>query len=291
MNRISLASLFVLIVGFISPFHMAKAETMSTVCTWLTHRKPYGYCVTKTEGSTNPDLLYYMHGASLNQMSWIEKRKPIWNYWQKNHLQAPTVVTMSFGPIWLLAPKNSSKAGGLLEFVETKLMPQIEAQVGFKNGRRLLAGESMGGFNAAELIMKSPEKFTKAALLCPDFTSLTPFSTAEEMRAFMKTTGADYRHTWWEVFMERIFFGDYDAWNRSAPLLNTKRLLNGNTPALYVSGGTNDQYGFYPGDKAYAMAAREQGVSVIWDSLEGEKHCAYTPATVAKFLIENSEDQ
>ena len=48
------------------------------------------------------------------------------------------------------------------------LLEKITEDVtGLKRGRRFIMGESMGGFNTAQLVMKYPGEFDRAALLCP----------------------------------------------------------------------------------------------------------------------------
>ena len=281
MGKIILAvsNVFICILVFGAAF--AHADTQ---CTYLTNDKTYGYCVTKTPGSKNPDFLYYMHGASQNQHSWVDSKKLVYGYWTDHHIDAPTVITMSFGPIWLLAQKNKAAASGLLEYVTDTYMPQIEASLGGLHGRRLVFGESMGGFNAAQLIMKKPELFAKAVITCPDITTLMPYSSVDDMKAWSKATGADFWHAAWETVMQRIFFADNDAWNQASVLVIDKQYLGPKTPPLFLSCGEQDEFGFFPGAQAFAAQAKASGVNIIWEPLQG-KHCTYDIEGSAAFLV------
>jgi hypothetical protein len=267
----------------VNAFADAPASGQLTQCVWETAQKPYGYCVTTTPGSTNPDFVYYLHGAGLEQNAWISSKEPIWQYWSAHAIQAPTVITLGFGPIFLLAQKNQAKASGLLEFVSQTYIPEIEKDLGGLKGRRILLGESMGGFNAIQLIMKRPEMFSKVALTCPDVANLSPYATKAEKQAFMNSTGADATHTDGELAMDRIFFADDGSWNDAAPLTAGPKYLGQQTPPLYISEGVQDQFGFYPGTKAFVQIALSKGVDTQWSPVQGA-HCSYDIAGVSNFL-------
>jgi len=93
--------------------------------------------------------------------------------WAKNHERVPTVISVSFGPVWLLAEKNGSPYSGLLNAFTEKVMPMLEAQLGGLHGRRLIVGESMGGFNTLQVALKT-RLFAKAAALCAPMAGVSP---------------------------------------------------------------------------------------------------------------------
>jgi pimeloyl-ACP methyl ester carboxylesterase len=259
------------------------APDQVTNCVWETNAKPVGYCVTKTNGSTNPDIIFYLHGAGLEQNAWTSAKEPIWQYWSDHGIQAPTVITLGFGPIFLLAQKNQAKESGLLEFVADTYIPRIEKELGGLKGRRILLGESMGGFSAIQLAMKRPSMFTKIALNCPDIMNIGPYSTDAEKQSYINSTGADAQHTFWELLMERIFFADDGSWNDASPLIAGPKYLGAQTPPLFLSESAEDQYGFYPGSLAFLKIARAQGVNVQWAPVPGA-HCSYDSEKVAQVL-------
>jgi pimeloyl-ACP methyl ester carboxylesterase len=272
----------------LSPFGSAFGDddpSLKTDCVWETNFAPFGYCVTRTIGSTNPDVVIYMHGAGGWQNAWPAEMHAIIQYWKDNGIQAPTIVTASFGPIFLLAQKNGSHASGLLHFFADGYMDKIEAAVGGFTGRRILVGQSMGGFNAVQLAMKRPEKFVKIAIVCPDITTLSPYSTLEEVQSFMDSTGADFSHSWWEMLMDRIFFANDGSWNDAAPLLAGSKYLGPQTPPMYISGGWNDQFGFYQGTEQFIDIAKKAGADVQWVPVPG-KHCSFDAGGVARFITE-----
>jgi pimeloyl-ACP methyl ester carboxylesterase len=287
-KTVLLFSFFIVVYAFavqaFAAHAFADSPAQNTHCTVETQDKPFGYCVTKTEGSTNPDFVYYLHGAGLEQNAWTSSKEPIPAEWASQGLQAPTVITLGFGPIFLLAQKNQAKSSGLLEFVSDTYIPEIEKELGGLHGRRIALGESMGGFNAIQLAMKRPSMFAKIAINCPDIVDLSPYATKAEQQVFMDATGADATHTYWELYMERIFFANDGSWNDAAPLKAGPKYLGPETPPLFISGGSNDQYGFYPGTEAFAKIARINGVSVEWASVPGP-HCSYDIGKVSAFLV------
>lgn len=258
----------------------------TTTCTWFTDGKPYGYCATVTPGSQSKDILYYFHGAMGDQKGWLGKASRIWKAWDGHGIDAPVVITISFGRIWMMAEKNSSPLSGAFETITKKMMPEIEARW-WKHageGRRLLAGESMGAFNAFQLLSHFPNRWSRVALMCADVADIGPFSSIDDMDDYVKETGADKFLTFWEKIMDRMFYGDEDAWDRAAPIKMAPKIFGPDTPPLYISGSHLDQFGFFSGDQWLAKLAAERGISVLWDELPG-KHCAYTPDTVAQFIV------
>jgi len=93
--------------------------------------------------------------------------------WQHSGALPPTVVTVSYGPTWLLAPKGEQPDSGLLQdFIEH--LPVIKDGLGAPR-RRLLLGESMGDLNALVAGLTYPAQFNKVAALCPGVYNLSPF--------------------------------------------------------------------------------------------------------------------
>lgn len=114
----------------------------------------YKVCVYENPNSTNNDVLYKMHGLGGNELQFFEDERWIetLRLWGN---RSPKVVTLSYGRFWLLAEANSSRVSGLFEHFVDTIMPLAESELGLVNPRRLLLGNSMGGFNAAQLF-KAP---------------------------------------------------------------------------------------------------------------------------------------
>jgi predicted esterase len=242
-------------------------------------------CLTATQGSTNPDIIYYLHGGGSGEQAWALRRgypELIRRRWQEMGFPPPVVATVSFGKEWLLIGQNSSPDSGLLEEF-SRAMNYVESRLGRVPRKRFLVGESMGAFNAAELALTRPSLFDRAALLCPGFSSLPPRASSVEIKAYIKSSGAKGR---WvrkiESMMER-YFPDRVSWGRSSPLILGGDVLSSQSPRFYVSCGRSDEFGFFSGAKAFADMAKSRGARVMWQPLDGG-HCAVAPYAVADFL-------
>ena len=110
-------------------------------------------------------------------------------HWQKSNVKPPTVVLISYGPEWLLTPKNSKAESGLMDDFISNL-PFIESKIG-KPKNRILVGESMGGLNVLILGLNHPELFSRVASLCPGVYLDSPFSDFDKIKSAMNRTGAD----------------------------------------------------------------------------------------------------
>ncbi len=254
-------------------------------CDIISLENPFPYCITKTPGSTNPDIVYYFHGAGGNERRWVDRWKGIRDSWIKSGSQAPTIVSFSFGPLWFLLEKNSLKTSGLLELMLNKLIPDMEVKLGGLHGRRIIMGESMGGFNVAQLVMQSPESFNRAAILCPVITLHTPFATIPEIESFISRTGANRKNAYEEIAFYRAFFPDLASWNKAAPLIMGQTKFGPRTPPIYMSADDHDEFGFFEGDVALGQLIASKNVPIEWHTIVGGTHCTADFDSVARFLV------
>lgn len=242
--------------------------------------------MTTYPGSTNHNILYYFHGGPGDEHEW-NSLTGISDSWQANGLQAPTVVAITFGPKWLLVEKNSSPLSGLYETFTRKVLPYVESHLLANpvSGRQLI-GLSMGGFNAAQLLLKTPSLFTKVVLLCPLLLNISPMATPEEIKAA--------RDTWkvksWDladviavISDIKTVIPDNNAWLKSSPFILGQRNLSPAMPKIYLTFGGNDI--FYDGDVEFSRIARHRGAPIT-EALVNGNHCSGNFAGIAKFLVE-----
>src|SRR6185312_5807190 len=137
------------------------------------------YCVYPGQTQTNSDIVYFFPREKQKPSVWGEDTsypEQIRQYWIRQELAAPTVVSISIGASNLLRSK-SARVSGDLESMAQKVIPVIEASLGGLKGQRTVIGESFGGLSAAQLALRT-DLFDKLATLCtPMTTDLTPFST------------------------------------------------------------------------------------------------------------------
>lgn len=244
------------------------------------------YCVHAAAGGANGDVVYHLHARNLEPEIWNDPTyftAQLQAYWQHAGLVPPTVISLSYGPVWLLAPKGQAERSGLLETIWPDIQA-IEARVGAPR-RRLLMGESMGGLNSLVLGLSQPQHFDKVAALCPVVYQDSPFASLSRMRDGLVRTGADPLTLLgiWQV--SRSYVADAEAWRRFSPLsLIDNAVVQQTRPSLYLSAGLYDRYGLYEGTERLAQRAVERGVPTDWHPLYGG-HCVIDVVSLGTFLV------
>lgn len=242
------------------------------------------YCVYRDRRGTNGDVVYHLHGRNLDERIWNDETymtAMLQGEWQRGGGLPPTVVSVSYGPSWLLTPKGRKAGSGLLDDLMTRL-PAIEAKTGAPR-RRMLMGESMGGLNVLIAGLTYPERFAKVAAVCPGVYVTSPFSSLSTIRASAERTGANPKIVFGVWMMARKYLASDTEWRRVSPLNLIERAGPG-YPALYLSNGLYDAYGNFEGAERLAEEARRRGVATEWRPIYGG-HCATDAASLARFLV------
>ena len=220
------------------------------------------YCVHRAAGGVNGDVVYHLHGRNLEAESWNDPSyftAMVQAYWQKAGWLPPTVISLSYGPVWLLAPKGQAEHSGLLNSIWPAISA-IEVRVG-KPRRRLLMGESMGGLNSLVLGLSHPQHFDKVAALCPAVYLESPFAPLGQIREAMVRTGAQPSIAFGIWQLSRRYVASAEEWRRFSPLA----LIEGDAvqearPSLYLSAGLTARYGLYEGTERLAQRAAQRGL-------------------------------
>lgn len=279
----------ILVFSFSSSFatseNLLESDIQKT-CEWYSNQKPWSYCVFQQTGSTNQDIIYFFHGAGGSANDFGQKWYAFREDLRARGKAMPTVIGISFGPIWLLAEKNSSQQSGLLPYVVGTVMPYMEAKIGGLKGQRFLLSMSMGSFNSSQLILKHPDLFAKAAMACPAISTLSPFAPQAVVDEFISSTpGAERLKVIGNMRMQRTYFPTQEDWSKANPLLIGVTHINELTPPIYLSGDTHDDYGFFKGGETFAQIIRsKRGNSSTWTVHDGG-HCVRDQAAMARFLF------
>ncbi len=253
-----------------------------------------GYCIHQQAGSQNPDILYHLHGKGGSETSWSDKvnyTEQLRQFWDSHGMHAPTVVSVSFGKIWVLAPKNASPVSGLFEALTMQVIPTIEKAFPTR-GRRLVLGESMGGFNTLQLYLRA-KGFNKVAALCAPMGELALDSNEDELRTFIEKSAAWAYYKDWNpnlvtqnvkemVAMANGFFPTEADWKAANPLELAKKVTRAKPP-LYLAVGMYDGYAAYEGNEIFANTLRKNGARVEWRPQWGG-HCSIDIPSLGIFL-------
>lgn len=245
------------------------------------------YCINQPAGARQGDVVYHLHGRKLDAQSWNDPTyftAQVQGEWQRQGRAAPTVVTLSYGPEWLLTPRGQAQRSGLLDRIGPQI-EQIEARLGSAR-RRMLVGESMGGLNVLVLALSQPGRFHKVAALCPGVYVDSPFASLQDLRAALERTGADPKIAFGVWWLARRHVANDAEWSRVSPLALVETLAHApRRPALYLSCGLYDRYGNFEGTQQLAARAQQLGIATEWHPLYGG-HCAVDVASLARFLAD-----
>jgi pimeloyl-ACP methyl ester carboxylesterase len=245
------------------------------------------YCVHRAAGGVNGDVVYHLHGRNLEAEIWNDPSyftAMVQAYWQDAGLLPPTVISLSYGPVWLLAPQGQAENSGLLDSIWLDISA-IEAGVG-QPRRRMLMGESMGGLNSLVLGLSRPRQFDKVAALCPAVYLDSPFAPLGQIHAAMVRTGAEPRIIFGIWQLSRSYVSSAEEWRRFSPLaLIESAAVQEARPSLYLSAGLYDRYGLYEGTQRLAQRAAQRGLPTEWHPVYGG-HCAIDIASLGRFLVQ-----
>lgn len=244
-------------------------------------------CVFRAQGSDPQRFLYFLHGRDLDERSWNDPTyypALIQKYWQSAGIRPPVVVSVSFGPLWVLAEKGPNPRSGLFERFTGEVIPEIERRIGAPSSRSVL-GESMGGFNGLQLALKTRGVFERVASLCPPITATSPFAPWKEKWEFFKRSGAEVKTMLGVMTIAQKFTGSEEGWKRLSPLDLLEIADPAVTPPIYLSVGLYDKYGNFEGAEKFAERAAARGLRVEWRPLYGG-HCSIDIPSVARFAAE-----
>jgi hypothetical protein len=283
LNGVSAKALMAPQASYAAPVNVVPSTaTEEVACGAIETPVPYKYCISRTIGSKNTDVLYYMHAGGENETAWSGGWRPeIVEVWEKAGVQSPIVIAVSFGQSWLLVEHNSLPDSGLLDIFRDSVMPQMELlALGRPASRRLLAGFSMGGLNAAQALMNlPPTTFARVGIACPAVLPLTPWAAQAEIDAFGK-----YAKTVQNLFMvAKRYVPDESYWNsKISPGMIAKTHMGKQTPPTLIIANEGDAL-FFEGGRLFGEAAVASGAPVTWQVWPG-RHCEFGSAALAKFL-------
>lgn len=258
------------------------------------------YCIYDNAGSANPDVIYYFHGRFGQAERWGETdfyTEQVRKEWIATGKAFPRVISVSFGPVWLLAEKNSSHYSGLFEVMRDSVIPLLENALGAPKGQRIILGESMGGVNSLQMALKT-NLFQKAAVLCaPVAAGVSPFSSPEEIDAWIRKSaafayyGEANRKTVDEavgsmLYLAQQFWPKEEDWATGDILKLAAEMDKSASPmSFYVNAGFYDQYALYEGNiELVKVLLSKAGVKVEWHPEWGD-HCKIDAVSLARFLV------
>lgn len=241
----------------------------------------FSYCAGEDSDSDKETFLYFFHGASGNPHNWINRKAmaEVRRLWREKG-KLPRWISVSMGRLGLLLEKE--KEDRFFQFV----VPYIEKRFGpkpSKNVTRLNLSVSMGGANSSYVILRKPEFFQAAFLVCPAISTLNPGADPIATDNYLVRTPAfrivvnAVNRVMPKEMHNTKYFSTVD------PLLLGQHALSAKTPPLYIQTSSKDEFGFNEGGKIFALLARMNGAEVKYEEIAG-LHCVLEPKSVVKFL-------
>lgn len=245
---------------------------------------PFKYCYRHAEATNNDDIVYFFHGLNGSETTWFTQclGTGIIQKWWDFKGYKPRIVTISFGPKWLLV---NNKRYPLLSALSKGIIPLLEKKMGgLRKGSRHVIGQSMGGFNAAEVALKNPGMFSRVALLCPAISTVSPYSSTQDINNYIFRTGAAKYLVEKMLGISHAIFTDESDWKNHDPLLLLKNYRSSQKSKFFVTIGMNDGYGFQEGALQFYRLAGSHGFLSRWVSTPGG-HCNFNRKSTAYFIM------
>jgi hypothetical protein len=245
-------------------------------------------CVSYPVNWNKKDIVFNLHGSGGDARSWEHDKdfQKAMSIMEKAQIPRPLVVSISFGQWWILKDFGSQDRPALLE-IYLQLQKEIEALIfdGGRPRRRILIGESMGSYNSLLLLAKSDLNFDKAAILCPGFAIIGPYSSQEEIQNYLdRNKPYIVEKAIYEVLgLLKMEFPTIELWNRHAPFQVVENLKLRKTTEFHVLGNTQDEYGFGEGARLLKDELLKMNLNVKYEVVKGS-HCVLNPASIANFL-------
>lgn len=119
------------------------------------------YLPPKFNAETAYPILYLLHGAGDDQDAWLDKgnAQSIADDYIKNRGGKPMIIVMPDAQMTFYMGEYET-------YLHEELMPAVETKYKF-NGKRAVAGLSMGGYGTLYHALKYPEKFTYGYAMSP----------------------------------------------------------------------------------------------------------------------------
>lgn len=256
-------------------------------------------------------VLVFLHGGGGNSESiFISNKKEI-NEMLNNPNGPSAIISITFGPFWMLGSKklpDMDVSGNSVitipisvfyELFNNQILPLFPDH----NRSVSIMGISLGGYNTAQLAFRYPELFDKALILSPTYFPISPFSSSEDINGFALKAEKNYGGL--KSFIKKLRTGSgkvetnvlkdltrlrnkfetEQSW-REDDLLTLLDRPNIDYPETYLSCGTNDPYALMDGTLALYNKLSELNTHSSFYPLKGE-HYIIDWETIIRFTGNN----
>lgn len=253
---------------------------------------PYSFCINRVVGSDNPDVVFHFHGRNGDATWWNDAPAysgELYTEWAESKRAPPTVVSVSFGPLWLLTDQHREDASpGLMKVFLESVVPRVGRELASSGGARrryLLIGESMGAVNALLVGLKTSAQFSKVASLCAPLATGGRDPSIGQVVSLVRRGSMTVRRALMLLAFSRRFYPSDAFWAENAPLPLSERAFTSPPPAFFITCGRTDEWGCLEGSEVLVNNLRAHGARVDWWPRPGG-HCDIDPRPLAAFLVD-----
>lgn len=291
MSGIRFLFLFIITYSSVACSHsklQTNIQSTGSICGKVKTSTEWSYCFTPGSGSNANKLIYYFHGGGGDEKGWLRPSnypEGIREHWKKTGIDAPSVISVSFGPMWLLASRSENPKSGLYEVFKNEVVPYVETNLmKIKVEERIAIGESMGGFNAGTFALRNTDLFNKIALLCPAVGAENQ-SSLSDINKYIQETGAEKSYAKFLFKIRDEYFSSWSAAYSESPIKLVDNLSRkGKLPKFFLSCGDKDQYGFFHGAEQFVNILKSKEIDVVWSPEAGGSHCSLNLIELNIFL-------
>jgi len=225
-------------------------------------------------------LLVYFHGFGQS----AKRLSGNFNYPPLGQMGAdlPAIISFSFGRFLFL--KQPIDRLEFAKFIETKI---AESKSRLKISEVILMGDSMGGFNALQVMKTISLPLSKAILICPALVQSNPFNDQDWQKDPDASQGNWIQRTSLKNYLKWSFDSEKDFVENSLfKNLRSKDWPSGFPPNMLVMTAGRDGYGFKDSHQVLCEGIRKTGVSCHLETTETASHCQVSPETIRKFILQ-----
>ena len=232
----------------------------ATSCSKINHLK---YCY--YSGTTNR-IIYYFHGYgnSVTAWSWNRVTKRIISDWDKQGVDRPNIVSLSYSSLWWHNAKKQIEVDNAISWLENNVIKKEALS-------RYFYGDSMGAYNALRFANNSKHQIDGLALICPAIPRTITNNPKTKLKGFIPLS----------YTASRVI---KDSLNDQNWTIYSEKIKNENLKS-YVVTTPVDQFGFYLGGVHLSDYLKEstKKSSSIYEEQE-VIHCQIDTKKLAQFL-------
>ena len=288
MKMIFTCILFISNLLFASDYVPVPIKGLTMHCFEGNSSKQWSYCINKIEGSQSKDIIYYFHGRNGNATWWNDKTYytgKMHNLWLEKSKDIPTVVSISFGKLWLLTNVNDESQKNFEKIFTEEIIKKVESQLDFKVSKRMVVGESMGGVNSMMIALKTKTLFHKAASVCAAMPTTSPFSSWKEIYDYVLRSSTSVKRALMMLWFAKKFYPNEKDWQANDPVQLSYKVDSSLKTSIYLSCGEKDEWGCMEGSKIFVDNLSKAKADIHWYPRPGG-HCDIDHESLAGFLVE-----